>query len=343
MTAAEDASSVAAQLVETGRLRSPGEAAALVLNDSADALCEALRRARTRVVRWSRRLTTGQDCSPWPPPGRFGDAWVRMPRSGLEAEMLLHAAAARVPDGARVFLYGATHDGIRSAAKRFPRGTTAPRVELAKRRCRVLSARRLASPPRPDGLEAWAVDGAVDWGRGPRRWRHYPGVFAFGRLDAGTALLAQRLPRLAKGGRLLDYGAGTGVLAAAALERSGPDVQADLLDHDAVALAAARHNLAGARVVLGSRPLEAPGRYDLIVSNPPLHAGREESLSALAALVLQAPAILRKRGRLLLVTQRGRPAASLLARAFARTEVVADRGPFRVWSGTQARSARVIS
>ena len=339
MTAAEDASRVAAMLVRSGRLGGRGEAPVLVLNDPADHLFAALRARGDAVVRWSRLATPGQECSSWPPPGRFGTAWVRMPRSGLEAEMLLHAAAARVPDGARVFLYGATREGIRSAAKRFPPGTDAPRVELAKRGCRTLSARRLAAPPRQDGLEAWAADSPLDWGSGPRPWRHYPGVFAYGRLDAGTALLAEHLPRLAEGCRLLDYGAGAGVLAAAALERAAPGVRADLLDRDAVALAAARRNVPGARVILGDGPGEARGPYDLIVSNPPLRQEREESAAALEALVLQAPAMLRKRGRLLLVTQRHRPMASLLARAFARSEIVADRGPFRVWAASARDTA----
>lgn len=364
MTAGDDASLVAAMLVRSGRLRADGTAPALVLNDPADHLCAALRAREVRattapetpavaprarrdaVVRWSRFATAGRQGSPWPPPGRFGEAWVRMPRSGLEAEMLLHAAAARVPDGARVFLFGATREGIRSAAKRFPLGTTAPRVEFAKRRCRTLSARRLAPPPRRDGLEAWATDAPMDWGSGPRPWRHYPGVFAHGRLDAGTALLAEHLPQLAEGNRLLDYGAGTGVLAAAALERAAPGVHADLLDHDAVALAAARRNLPDARTILGEGPGEVRGPYDLIVSNPPLHQGRDESLLGLEALVLRAPAILRKRGRLLLVAQRRRPVASLLARAFARSEIVADRDPFRVWAASArdvADSSHVIS
>ncbi len=339
MTAAEDASRVAAMLVRSGQLGTGAEAPALVLNDPADHLSAALRAQGNAVVRWSRFATAGQPCSPWPPQGRFGAAWVRMPRSGLEAEMLLHAAAARVPDGARIFLYGAAREGIRSAAKRFPPGTDAPRVELAKRRCRTLSARRLAPPPRQDGLKAWAADAPMDWGSGPRPWRHYPGVFAYGRLDAGTALLAEHLPRLAEGGRLLDYGAGAGVLAAAALERAAPGVQADLLDRDAVALAAARRNVPGARVILGDGPGEARGPYDLIVSNPPLRQEREESTAALEALVLQAPALLRNRGRLLLVTQKRRPMASLLARAFARSEIVADRGAFRVWAASARDTA----
>ncbi len=348
MRGGRDASTVAAEWI---RLRDEDEAAgggprapALVMGESSALLTAALESRGVASVRWSRFETIGQAGSPWPPEGPFGEVWVRMPASGREAEMLLHAAAARA---SRIFLYGANGDGIRSAAKRFPRGTSSPSVAAAKAHCRVLSARRRQPPPRPDGLGSWALDAPLDWGAGRRLWRHYPGVFAFGRVDPGTALLAGRLPRLPAGARLLDYGAGTGIVAAAAMERARGPISTDLLDHDAVALAAADANVrAGAAphratLVLGSGATAAEGPYDLVASNPPIHARRKQSTQALAELARHAPAMLAPRGRLVVVTQRRLPAGRMLAESFRRVVVVADRGPFRVWSASDARARRV--
>ncbi len=338
MTGRGEASRVAAEWARAAD--GAAGATALVVGEADGLLLEALESTGAAAACWSRFKRRERPCSAWPPEGRFGEVWVRMPRSGQEAAMLLHAAAARVQDGGRVLLYGANRDGLRSAAKRFPAGTATPRTVLAKGRCRVLSARRVGPPPRPDGLEHWAFETTLDWGKGDRRWLHYPGVFAFGRLDPGTALLAESLPRLPPGARLLDYGAGTGIVAAAALERAGEAAEADLLDHDAISLAAAARNVPGARIILARGPQAARAPYDLIVSNPPIHEGGRPSTRALAELASQAPAMLRRGGQVLLVVQRRIPAGRILGAHFRSLVVVADRGPFRVWSATGRRSPR---
>ncbi len=304
---------------------------ALVLGDPAPHLPRALTETGYAVTRWRRAFTRGRPCTPWPPPGPFGEVWVRMPRSSLEAAMLLHAAAARVADGARIHLYGASNEGIRAAARHFPDGIEAPVALVIKRRCRVLAATRRAPPPRPDGLESWEIRVPVDWGAGPRDWTFYPGVFACGRLDPATALLIDCLPAMPPGTRVLDFGAGTGIIAAAALERGGAGTEAVLLERDAIALVAASRNLPGATLVLGRSVAALPGPFDLIVSNPPIHAGSAQSLHTVEELVREAPAVLSADGRLMLVAQRRLPVARILAQSFPHVNTVADRDSFRVW------------
>lgn len=315
---------------------------ALILGDPTAHLALALREAGHAVTRWHRHLTRDQRCSPWPPSGPFGEAWVRMPRSSLEAAMLLHAGAARIPDGAQLLLYGANDEGIRSAARHFPDGTTAPNPVLIKRRCRVLAAERATatapattptapSPPHPDGLDAWQILAPIDWGAGERDWTFYPGVFACGRLDAATALLIDHLPPLPTGTRVLDFGAGTGIIAAAIVERS-PGTGVVLLERDAIALVAAARNVAGCTRVLGSGLAHVQGPFDLIVSNPPIHLGGAQSLATVEALIRDAPSALRPGGTIMLVAQRRLPIPALLARSFRDVRTVADGGPFRVWA-----------
>ncbi len=310
----------------------PRAATALVLGDPAPHLARALEESGRRVTRWHRLLSPGQLCTPWPPPGPFGEAWVRMPRSSLEAAMLLHAAAARVGDGARIHLFGAGDEGIRSAARHFPPGAGEVRTALVKRRCRVLVAAREAPPPRADGLEAWRTRAPIDWGAGPRHWTFYPGVFAHGRLDAATALLIEGLPRVPAGSRVLDFGTGTGPLAAAALELGGDGAEAVLLDPDAISLAAAERNVPAGTTALARDLGALTGPFDLVVSNPPIHAGGRQSLRTVEALVREAPRVLAPRGSLMLVAQRRLPVGELLGRSFGRVRKGGDRGPFRVWT-----------
>ena len=320
----------------------PPPATALVMCDPAPHLARALEESGAAVTRWHRFLSPGQLCSPWPPRGPFAEVWVRMPRSSLEAAMLLHAAAARVGDGAPVHLFGAGDEGIRSAARHFPAGASEVRAVLAKRRCRVLVADREAPPPRPDGLDSWRTVARIDWGSGPREWTFHPGVFAHGRLDPATALLIDILPPVRAGARILDFGAGTGPLAAAALERAGDGAAAVLLDHDAIALEAAALNVPAGTRVLGRDLSAVTGPFDLIVSNPPIHAGKAQSLRTVEALVRGAPRVLARRGELVVVAQRRLPVGGRLDRRFERVSAIADRGPFRVWraAAPQGRSGR---
>ncbi len=334
------ASEVAARWARSrphGTLATP-DATALVLGDPAPHLPLALEDRGHTVTRWHRVVCPGQLCTPWPPPGPFGEVWVRMPRSSLEAAMLLHAAAGRVPRGGHIHLYGAGAEGIRSAARHFPAGADEPRTALIKARCRVLTAARTAPPPRPDGLDSWKSVAPVDWGSGSRDWTFYPGVFAYGRLDPATALLIAALPAVPDGSRVLDFGAGTGPVAAAVTERTGPRTEVHLLEPDAVSLAAAAVNVAEATRIAGHGLSAVAGPYDLIVSNPPIHARGAQSLRTVEGLVRGAPATLAKGGSLLLVAQRRLPVPRLLEHAFRDVRTAADRGQFRVWRATGARA-----
>ncbi len=245
--------------------------------------------------------------------------------------MLLHAAAARIEHGAQLYLFGAGNEGIRSAGRHFPAGTAPPSPVLIKRHCRVLASTRTAAPPREDGLDSWEIRTSIDWGAGEREWTFYPGMFASGRVDPATALLIEHLPPVAGAARVLDFGAGTGVIAAAMLAGS-PGARVVLLESDAIALVAAARNVPEGTLVLGSGLGHVQGRFDLIVSNPPIHAGRAQSLETVSALIGDAPEMLFPGGVMMLVAQRRLPIPALLVRSFRKVRTVADRGPFRVWA-----------
>jgi 16S rRNA (guanine1207-N2)-methyltransferase len=94
------------------------------------------------------------------------------------------------------------------------------------------------------------------------------------------------------------------VIGAAALA-AAPDIVLDLLDDDAVALEAARENVAGAHLVLGAGLADAGATdYAAILSNPPLHKGIAEDHALLEQLIADAPTHLRSGGCLQIVVQR---------------------------------------
>lgn len=300
---------------------------------------EALCAARgIGTSRWRRFRRAGVDPAAWPPVGHFGSAVVRLPKGREALEMTLHAVGSRlVPDGT-VWLVGANDEGIKPALDRaapiFAHGASVD----ARRHCRVLELRE----PRPGlrgDLDAWATPHEAELPDGALRWVSFPGLFAHGRLDDGTRELLAVLPALPAGARALDFASGAGLVAAVLLRRN-PGVSVDLLDVDALALEAARRNVPGAARLVASDAWEAldlAERYDLVVSNPPLHTGKGSDERVLKQLVEEAPARLRPGGALLLVTQRQVPLREPLEARFGRVEIASDARGFRVWSASRPR------
>lgn len=171
-----------------------------------------------------------------------------------------------------------------------------------------------------------------------------PGLFAWDRIDRGSALLAEHLPGDLYG-HVADLGAGYGYLGAQVVARC-PQVGAlDLYEAERRALEPARFNLQRAlRAAVehhGRRPvavdvrwhdvtLGLPGRYDAIVSNPPFHQGRADLPQLGQAFIRSAADALQPDGRLLIVANRHLPYETLLRSRFGEVRALAERDGFKV-------------
>ena len=197
---------------------------------------------------------------------------------------------------------------------------------------RVLAARRPADPSQlRTSLAAWRSTTSLEIADSRRDWVSYPGIFAANRIDGGTALLIEALPPLRAGARVLDYACGLGAIGTGAAALA-PGIVLELLDNDSVALEAARENVPGARLHLGTAlAVGGSARYDAILSNPPLHKGLVEDHAHLQQLIADAPAHLQPGGILQIVVQRRVPLDRLLSQHFATVTTPAATGRFRVW------------
>jgi 16S rRNA (guanine1207-N2)-methyltransferase len=264
---------------------------------------------------------------------------IAPPQRDLARRWLLEAYNALKPDG-RLYLAGANRAGIQpiiaDAAALF--GSAGQIANRARQR--VALARRISgAQPAPD----WArVPGIA-----PASWYEFqverrgqqlqiasrPGVFAYQHLDAGTAMLLDAL-EVPPGAAVLDLGCGSGIIGVMAAKLGAGSV--DMVDNNFAAVAAARHNIAlnqiaNARVLAGDVLSRLAGRrYDLILSNPPFHSGKQTSYAVTRALISQARAALNPGGQMLLVANRFLTYEQELQAHFSRLTKLADDGRYQV-------------
>ena len=154
----------------------------------------------------------------------------------------------------------------------------------------------------------WPVKASMiqEWLRGfDLRFETQAGVFSHRELDPGSRLLIDVM-RISPTARVLDLGCGYGAIGivAAKLAVRG---SVTLVDSDIRATRLAQRNLElnsvnNAEVILGDGVHDLPpkNRFDVVVSNPPTHSGRE----VLEDFVAGAYHVLRPRGSLYLVVNR---------------------------------------
>ncbi|HEX4058251.1 MAG TPA: class I SAM-dependent methyltransferase [Galbitalea sp.] len=172
------------------------------------------------------------------------------------------------------------------------------RASLARQKSRVLFAaepRAVAAPePRNAHLDDLDLD-VVAWG----------GVFAGASLDIGTRAMLATFDSLPAFERAIDFGCGTGILAAQ-LKRARPAARVIASDDSEIAVRSARETFAANAldIAVAHESLldgQAGDSVDLIVLNPPFHEGGSVSRETAQAMFVAAARKLRPGGELRVV------------------------------------------
>lgn len=264
------------------------------------------------------------------------------PRSRDEARALFARALTQRAAGGVVLACVPNVEGARAAEADLAR-LAGPLRSLFKHKCRVFWTQPGAAIDR-DLLAAWlALDEVRTIAPG---LLSRPGLFAWERIDAASALLAAHLPG-AIAGRVADLGAGYGYLSTRVVAQCPAVTALDLYEAEARALAPARANLERA-VRDSGRAVDVavhwhdvtqglPRRYHAIVSNPPFHQGRADLPELGRAFIAAAADALLPHGRFWLVANRHLPYEATLAGRFDTVRVLALQDGFKVIEASGVR------
>jgi len=246
-----------------------------------------------------------------------------------ENEANIAAALSRVKAGGLIVVAGGKEDGVQPLRKR---------VEGFG-----LDTEHM---PKYHGVAFWfgrpadVSEIVAKFGKSPvrvdGRFIASPGMFSHDRLDAGSQLLASRLPTDFTGDAA-DFGAGWGYLSVELAQKSRNLARLDLYEASYEALEAAKANLAencpDAPVRffwhdLAGEPVR--DKYDLVIMNPPFHEGHAAEPSLGQAMIKTAASSLRGGGRLMLVANRGLPYEPVLAEHFKDSGETCRNARFKV-------------
>ena len=250
-----------------------------------------------------------------------------LPKSIDRLRFLLAWLAGEISASCELWLLGPAKGGVRGALKHLEPHVDVVELVDSARHCKLY--RGMLQPAQRQSLSDWAAPIPC----GDLQAVSYPGVFSHGRLDEGTRMLLAAMDGLLPApGRALDLGCGAGVITLA-LARQGWQMQA--VDVSAAAVAASNDSLQRnglqAKVMGGDLFSAVSGLFDMIVTNPPFHDGRQRTTSISQRLIEQAPAHLKPGGALWLVANRELPYVQWLDEAFARVEIVDESNRFRVY------------
>ncbi len=245
---------------------------------------------------------------------------LTIPKERRYTRTLLIAAWEALKSGGQLLLAGPSKGGakavIRDAERLFGNAT----VLGYRNHQRVAACVKVKAFPNPLPKEFQQAGVApdtkffVDFQQRERNFKleTHPGIFSWGALDKGTALLMENL-NIETGARVWDVGCGYGTVGISAAFAGAEFVA--MSDVNLIAVDYTKRNVINygfddcikvfAADSLSANPHDQIGPpFDLIVSNPAFHQGRKVNKSMADSLIIQAPKWLKPNGRLIIVANR---------------------------------------
>jgi 16S rRNA (guanine1207-N2)-methyltransferase len=275
-------------------------------------------------LNWSTSNSTTLSLDAWP----TNDLNILfIPKAKDRLDWWLYQLASNLTGSQKLWIVGENNGGIKSIPKRIKNYFDCHKVDSA-RHCALIELTRLELPPEPKIATPFSVDDL--------NFNSLPGVFSAGRLDKGTDILLEVLPKLK--GQILEFGAGCGVLSS--ILASQPSITSvDAVEIDLLAVRSALSNVEAngleekINVFWSDGTSELPAKkYDAIVTNPPFHKGINTEYGPTDEFFREAHEWLKPHGQLIWVANDFLNYQSLLTQKFKSIKTIAQVRGFKVYS-----------
>ncbi|MGL5047392.1 MAG: methyltransferase [Shewanella sp.] len=264
-------------------------------------------------------------------PEKYDTVIVYFPKAKPLAPYLFNLAASHLVPNGQLLVVGENKGGIKSLVKLLPEYfATGMKLDNA-RHCLLFGSNLEGNVPAMK-LSDWVSQYQLTTPQGEISICNLVGVFSEKRLDLGTELLLSHLPTLS--GRVLDFGCGAGVIAAALL-KAQPSLSLECVDINAMALASCELTLAAngmtAKVYPSDGLAHTTGKFNGIISNPPFHDGLASTTSIAHNFVTDSAKQLQHNGIWQIVANRHLPYSDIIAAEFGQLKVVADNNKYKLY------------
>ena len=231
-----------------------------------------------------------------------------MPKEKRRTSMCLEFLSTRLSAEGKLFLVGSNDEGIRSAVKLGLPFLTEGSTCITRKHARVLEFSLHEVTDARANISQFRQTHVIDYAGTKRRWTFYPGVFAKGGLDPASRLLLDAVQD-EEVNSILDFASGVGALLAL-----GPRAAIlHAVERDLFSIYALKENVPNAKIHWSADwLLDDPPKFELVLSNPPIHDGKIEDYSVLNRLLTRCTEILSPKGKVVFVVQHRVPLNDML-------------------------------
>jgi 16S rRNA (guanine1207-N2)-methyltransferase len=276
----------------------------------------------------------------------FNVVLIQIPKGRLLARRWLVQAYRALTDEGSLYIVGSNRLGIQSVVKDTQELFGPGRILAYKKGSRLAQfIKRVKDHPLPDWAElpgiaphTW-VEFSICFSNHTFEIRSLPGIFSYDHLDEGTEMLLGSV-QIPVGAKVLDAGCGNGIIGLFAAVQGAGFVH--LVDNNLLAVEASRQTLS----VNGIQNAEVragdllnpwfPDQYDLVLSNPPFHAGQAVDYQVAQDLIENSYQALNPGGRLIMVANRFIRYNRLIQEIYGNISILAESGKFHVLSGLKS-------
>ena len=262
---------------------------------------------------------------------KFDLLLIYIPKAKQEIQYLLANLLPHLTENASILLVGEKKCGIKSINNLLAPYSSHVNAIDSARHCSLIYC-ELTKNVKPFVQTDWIKSFELNINDVTINVKSLPGVFSHGELDKGTELLLQNLPKSIKGSAL-DFGCGAGIIASY-VKIKYPDVNIDLVDVNAYALKSAMLTLESNNIEGNVFPSnvfsEIDKKYNILLSNPPFHSGKNTDYTAAEGFISLAPKHLSSLGALIIVANKFLKYEPLLEQSFNNVSCPYSTNKFKI-------------